>query len=100
MPKFVIERQYFMPVYQRLIIEADDAEDACQQAVEHDDWQSAVDDGEGSTGTTINAIKQVPDELINKIESEIDPGEFLWEDQPEYGERLPVPENFTTPDAD
>ncbi len=30
MPKFVIERQYLLPIYQRLIIDAPDIETACQ----------------------------------------------------------------------
>jgi hypothetical protein len=37
MPKFVIERQYLLPIYQRLIIDAPDITTACQEAVEDDD---------------------------------------------------------------
>jgi hypothetical protein len=35
MPKFVIERQYLLPIYQRLIIDAPDIATACQEAVEN-----------------------------------------------------------------
>ena len=48
MPKFVIERQYLLPIYQRLIIEAPDIATACRKAVENDDWESAEEDGDGS----------------------------------------------------
>jgi hypothetical protein len=48
MPKFVIERQYLLPIYQRLIIDAPDITTACQEAVEDDDWESAEEDGDGS----------------------------------------------------
>ena len=37
-------------------------EEACEKAVDHDDWQSAEEDGDGSRGTTISAIKLVPDD--------------------------------------
>ena len=30
MPKYVVERQYLLPVYQRLVIEADTVEEACE----------------------------------------------------------------------
>jgi hypothetical protein len=53
MPKFVIERQYLLPIYQRLIIDAPDIATACRKAVENDDWESAEEDGDGSGATTI-----------------------------------------------
>jgi hypothetical protein len=58
MPKFVIERQYLLPIYQRLIINAPDITTACQEAVEDDDWESAEEDGDGSCATTINALER------------------------------------------
>jgi hypothetical protein len=76
MPKYVVERQYLLPVYQHLIIEADSVEDACQKAVDDDDWESATEDGDGSRGTTITAIKPIPD-TVNP--DEISPANFLYE---------------------
>ena len=32
MPKFVIERQYLVPMYQHIIVEADNLEEACEKA--------------------------------------------------------------------
>ena len=67
MPKFVIERQYLLPIYQRLIIDAPDITTACQEAVEDDDWKSTEEDGDGSGATTINAAREIPEGLIEQI---------------------------------
>ena len=96
MPKFVIERQYLLPIYQRLIIDAPDITTACQEAVEDDDWESAEEDGDGSGDTTISAAREIPDGLVEQIaRGNINVGSFLWEDQPEYGPRLEIPAKFT-----
>ena len=36
MPKFVIERQYLVPMYQHIVVEADILEVACEKAVSDD----------------------------------------------------------------
>jgi hypothetical protein len=96
MPKYVIERQYLLPIYQRLIIDAPDITTACQEAVEDDDWESAEEDGDGSGATTINAAREIPEGLLEQIErGNIHSGSFLWEDQPEYEPRLEIPTIFT-----
>jgi hypothetical protein len=95
MPKFVIERQYLLPIYQRLIIDAPDITTACQKAVEDDDWESAEEDGDGSGATTIKAAREIPEGLIEQIErGNIHAGSFLWEDPPEYGPRLDIPKQY------
>jgi hypothetical protein len=84
MPKYVVERQYLLPVYQRhllpvyqrLVIEADTIEEAFEKAVDHDDWQSAEEYGDGARRTTINAIKLVPDDCDL---DQFSLGEFLYE---------------------
>jgi hypothetical protein len=68
MPKFVVERQYLLPIYQRLIIDAPDITTACHKALEHDDWESAEEDGDGSRATTINAGREIPEGLVEQIE--------------------------------
>jgi hypothetical protein len=68
MPKYVIERQYLLPIYQRLIIDARDITTACQEAVEDDDWKRAEEDGDGSGATTINAAREIPEGLLEQIE--------------------------------
>ena len=95
MPKFVIERQYLLAIYQRLIIDAPDIATACWKAVENDDWESAEEDGDGSGATTINAVREIPERLLEQIErSNIHAGSFLWEDPPEYGPRLDIPKQY------
>jgi len=95
MPKFVIERQYLLPIYQRLIVDARDIETACREAAENDDWETAEEDGDGAGATTINGAREIPEGLVEQIErGEIHTGAFLWEDQPEYGPRLDIPKQY------
>lgn len=61
MPKYVIERQYLLPIYQRLVVEADSVEDACQKAIDHDHWEDAEEDRDGARATTVAALKCIPD---------------------------------------
>jgi hypothetical protein len=86
--KYVIERQYLLPIYQHLVIEAGSAEEACRKAVEHDDWEDAKEDGDGARETTITALRPVPDgqEPDNL-------GDFLYGDKPEEATRA-VPAAF------
>ena len=88
--RYVVERQYLLPVYQRLLIEADTVEEACEEAVDHDDWQSAQEDGDGSRGATISAIKLVPDDCDL---DQFSLGEFLYEGDASTIEK-DVPEAF------
>jgi hypothetical protein len=97
MPKYVIERQYLLPIYQRLIIDAPDITTACQEAVEYDDWESAEEDGDGSGATTINAAREIPEGLLEQIErGNIHSGSFLWEDHPNTDRASKSPRNSLT----
>ena len=41
MPKFVIERQYLVPMYQHIVVEAYNLEEACEKAASDDiDWDT------------------------------------------------------------
>jgi hypothetical protein len=41
MPKFVIERQYLVPMYQHIVVEAANLEEACKKAISDDiDWDT------------------------------------------------------------
>lgn len=66
MPKYVIERQYLLPIYRRLIIDAPDITTACQEAVEDYDWESVEEDGDGSGATTINGVREIPEGSSNR----------------------------------
>jgi hypothetical protein len=62
MPKYLIERQFLIPVYHHLVVEADTPEEACGEAIERDDWSDAIDNYESARATTITAIREVTDE--------------------------------------
>jgi len=90
----VLEREYLLPIYQRLIIDAPDIATACRKAVENDDWESAEEDGDGSGATTINVAREIPEGLIEQIErGNIHAGSFLWEDRPNMGRVWTFPNN-------
>ena len=61
MPRYIVERQYLLPVYQHIIVEADNVGAACKKAVEHDDWESSEKDYDGSLPTTITRIVEAKD---------------------------------------
>jgi hypothetical protein len=75
--KYAIERQYLLPVYQHLVIEAETAEEACRKALEHDDWDGAAEDADGARETVITALRPIPEE--EEIE---DLGGFLYGKKP------------------
>jgi hypothetical protein len=98
---FVIERQYLLPIYQHLVIEAPDLTAACKEAVDGDhDWEDAVEDGDSARPTTISGAKLVPPNLAEDIRAgHIHLGEFLYEEEvcqnhtnrsgPDHPARLP-----------
>ncbi len=90
--KYVIERQYLRPVYQRLVIEADSVEDACEKAIDHDDWEDAEEDGDGARATTISGVREMPDAID---ETWLGLGEYLWCDEPGRPARAEIPSRFS-----
>lgn len=56
MPLFTIEREYLMPVYQHIVIEAETPEAACAKAIEQDSWEGSRDDADNSGPTYITAL--------------------------------------------
>ena len=64
MLRYVIERQYLLPVYQHLAVEAPDLESACRYALddgEHD-WKDAQEDYESTRPTTIVSAVEIASE--------------------------------------
>ena len=64
MPRYVIERQYLLSVYQHLAVEAPDLDTACREALddgEHD-WEDAQEDDESSRPTTIISAVEIASE--------------------------------------
>jgi hypothetical protein len=62
MPKFVIERQYLVPMYQHIVVEADTFEKACEWAMSDDiPWDGQQMDCDNARATTLTAAKAIPD---------------------------------------
>ena len=106
MPKYVIQREYLLPVYQYIVIEADTFEEACAEAVgpEHD-WDNAEEDYDGSLPTTITNAKVVPEAATTyhhlvqggPLKQPVDLGSFLYEvTKEEAGPLLPIPDLHRT----
>src|SRR6202011_5430047 len=62
MPKFVIERQYLVPMYQHIAVEAESLEEPCKKGINEDiDWDTQEMDSDGARRPTITSVKLVPD---------------------------------------
>ena len=56
MPMFVIERQYLVPMYQHIVVEAETLDEACKSGISDDiDWDSQEMDSDSARATTITA---------------------------------------------
>src|SRR5216684_3403211 len=104
MPKFVIERQYLVPMYQHIVVEGENLEEACKKGI------SDEMDCDSARATTITAAKIVPegyeaDETHSLIIASRDPkglpldmlsfATFLYEDEAKTGPLLEIPAKFT-----
>jgi hypothetical protein len=111
MPKFVIERQYLVPMYQHIILEAETLELACKMAVSDNiDWDTQEMDSDTARATTITEAKVIPDGydvdhfqrvLIVGTDPNSRPldmlslASFLYEDEAKTGPLLEIPAKFT-----
>jgi capsid protein len=108
MPKYVIERQYLVPMYQHIVIEAETFEAACQLAMSDDiSWDSQEMDCDNARATTLTAAKMIPEA---KFSAKAGAGvlfdradrprgyslaSFLYGNETETGPRLEIPATFT-----
>jgi hypothetical protein len=66
MPKFVIERQYLVPMYHHIVVEAENLEEACKKGVSDDiDWDTQEMDSDGARKTTITNAKLIPEDKFS-----------------------------------
>jgi hypothetical protein len=64
MPKYVIERQYLVPMYQHIVVEAENLEEACEKGISDDiDWDAQEMDRDGACKTTLTFVKEIPARL-------------------------------------
>jgi hypothetical protein len=111
MPKFVIERQYLVPMYQHIVVEAETLEAVCAMAVSDDiAWDSQEMDSDNARATTITEAKVIPedygvDHFRHVLIASRDPkglpldmlslANFLYEDEAKTGPLLEIPAQFT-----
>jgi hypothetical protein len=54
MPKFVIERQYLVPMYQHIAVEVESLAEDCKKGISDDiDWDTQEMDSDSARATTI-----------------------------------------------
>src|ERR1700730_6191516 len=72
MPKFVIERQYLVPMYQHIAVGAESLEEACKKGISDDiDWDTQEMDSDGARRTTITSVKVIPDGYVVDPKTEL-----------------------------
>ena len=70
MPRYVIERQYLLPVYEHLLIEAPSLEAACREAVDeiaHPWSENAEQDFDNARAITITEAIRLPDNVYPEL---------------------------------
>jgi hypothetical protein len=111
MPKFGIERQYLVPMYQHVVVEAETLDEACKKGISDDiHWDIQEMDCDSARATTITEAKIVPegddtDQTHSLIIASRNPkglplgmlsfATFLYEDEAKTGPLLEIPAKFT-----
>jgi hypothetical protein len=106
MSKFVIERQYLVPMFQHIVVDAVTLEEACKKGISDDiDWDTQEMDCDGARKTTLTFVKEIPAGLYetrgilwDRSENldrplAIAPVTFLYSG--EHGPLLEIPAKFT-----
>ena len=96
MLRYVIERQYLLPVYQHLAVEAPDLESACRYALddgEHD-WKDAQEDYESTRPTTIVSAIEIAseEEWATATKSQYERSGLMYDGRHEL---IEIPREFT-----
>ena len=104
MPRYVIERQYLVPVFEHIFIEAPNLEAACEDALD-EQAQPGGDDArlDYDTGrpTTITLAVEMPEQLLPELRSAEDTDSRLLS-QVLYDsglDALPIPLEFSERDG-
>ena len=99
MPRYIIERQYLLPVYQHLAVEAPDLESACREALDDGthDWEDAQEDYESSRPTTIVCAIEIvsKEEWVIANESQYERSGLMYDGSHEL---IEIPREFTERD--
>jgi hypothetical protein len=111
MPKFMVERQYLVPMYQHIVVEAENLDAACTKAISDDiNWDTQETDCDNARATTVTEAKVIPEDceadakrnlIIASGDSKGLPldmlslASFLYENEAKTGPRLEIPAKFT-----
>lgn len=99
MPRYIIERQYLLPVYQHLALETPDLASACREALDDaaHDWENAQEDYESSrAGTIVSAIEiSSDDEWATAVKSQHERSGLMYDGRHEL---IEIPRQFTEAD--
>ena len=101
MPRYIIERQYLLPVYQHLALESPDFDSACREALddgEHD-WEDAQEDYEDSRPTTIVSAIEIANEAgwATATESQHERPSLAYDGRHEF---IEIPRKFAEADRE
>jgi hypothetical protein len=96
MPRYIIERQYLLPVYQHLALESPDLESACREALddgEHD-WEGAQEDYDCARPTTIVSASEITSEAesATAAKSQYERSRLMYDGGHEF---IEIPRKFT-----
>jgi hypothetical protein len=99
MPRYIIERQYQLPVYQHLAVEAPGLDTACREALddgEHN-WEDAQEDYESSRPATIVAAVEITseEEWVIATKSQYERSGLMYDGR---HEPIEIPAEFTEKD--
>jgi hypothetical protein len=102
MPRYVIERQFLVPMYEHILVEAPDLERACQQALDDyaQPWgDDAKLDWESARSTTVTQAVEIPERCLPELKcaegvAQHDLSLVLYDSGLDL---LPIPEEFADP---
>ena len=99
MPRYVIERQFLVPMYEHIFVAAPDLETACREVLDDfaQPWgDDAKLDWDSARSTTIAQAVEVPEDLLPELKSAGDANQYdlsnvLYDSGLEL---LPIPDEF------
>jgi hypothetical protein len=100
MPRYVIERQYLLPVYEQLLIEASSLDAACREALDefaHPWGGDAKEDFDNARPVTITEAVEFPEAQIGQESEHAGLGYLLYHSGLDP---LPIPAEFVEGAAD
>ena len=103
MPCYVIERQFLVPMYEHIFVEAPSLAEACRRAIDYyaEPWgeEGTKIDYDNARSTTIEQAVEIPEDLFPELRSRGDADNYdlslvLYDSGLDP---LPIPEEFADP---